>query len=266
MQTTPIFSIGFGSSNESSLLDTARTLFKDNQHLIKQGEHGLRTTLQGYNSPQDCLELNNQKAVEKIKEAIKKNATLFYSDIGFDISNLEFNVVNLWLNEMVACSAHKAHSHYGFQLSGCFYVDVPDGSDLIKLYTPLQKREHGENQLKEFNQYNAEFFGVRPKEGDMLFWESLLVHEVPELKYEGVRRSIAYDLSISKKIDVSKTNEIESKINLNSFITSQHFMRRKDLLFSAVKVIIFCPIYYPPKGFNKIWIFKKFSIKLFLIF
>ncbi len=50
---------------------------------------------------------------------------------------------------------------------------------------------------------------------------------------------------------------IESKINLNSFITSQHFMRRKDFLFSAVKVFIFCPIYYPPKGFSKIWIFKR---------
>ena len=222
MQTTPIFSVGIGKVNEPSLLNTARILFKENQHIIKQSEGGLSTTLQRYNSTSDCIVLNNQEAVEEIKEVIKKNAALFYSDIGFDISNLEFTVVNLWLNEMVSGSVHKPHSHYGFQLSGCFYVDVPDGSNLIKLYTPLQKKEHGDNPAKEFNQYNAEFYATQPKEGDMFFWESIMVHEVPQLKYEGVRRSIAYDLSISKKIEepiiCNKKTESEYKMNLQDYI------------------------------------------------
>jgi uncharacterized protein (TIGR02466 family) len=222
MQTTPIFSIGIGKASETSLLNTARTLFKDNQNLIQQGEDGLRTTLQRYNSTSDCAVLNNQKAVEKIKEAIKKNAALFYSDIGFDVSNLEFTVVNLWLNEMTSGSEHKPHAHYGFQLSGCFYVDVPEGSNLIKLYTPIHKKEHGDNHVKELNQYNAEFYGIHPEEGDMFFWESLMVHQVPELEYAGVRRSIAYDLSICKKIEqpiiCNKKTESEYKMNLQDYV------------------------------------------------
>jgi uncharacterized protein (TIGR02466 family) len=179
--------------------------------VIAVGNNGLSTTLQRYNSLQDCAILNNQLAVAEIKKSIKQNASLFYAGLGFDVEQLEFEVVNLWLNEMCSGGIHPPHCHYGFQVSGCFYVDVPQGSNLIKFYTPLQKKEHGDNPEKEHNQYNGEFYGNYVEEGDMLFWESLLQHEVPSLKFQGIRRSIAYDLSISKKLNLS----IESKYKMN---------------------------------------------------
>jgi uncharacterized protein (TIGR02466 family) len=223
MQVTPIFSVGTGMVNESSLLPVARQLFADNQQIITQGENGLRTTLQSYNSRQNCMELNNQKAVETIKEVIKKNAIKFYSNIGFDVEQLDFEVVNLWLNEMASGASHGTHSHYGYQVSGCFYVDVPQGSNLIKLYTPIKRLEHGNNPEKIYNQYNAQFFGVSPNEGDMYFWESLLVHEVPDLEFHGIRRSIAYDVNISRKVTDFKStlktkNNTEYKMNLQDYV------------------------------------------------
>jgi uncharacterized protein (TIGR02466 family) len=211
MELTPIFSVGVGKAKATNLLGVARQLFADNQSAIIAGGNGLSTTLQRYNSTQDCAILNNQSAVAKIKESIKQNASLFYAGIGFDVDQLEFEVVNLWLNEMDGGGIHPPHSHYGFQLSGCFYVDVPQGSNLIKFYTPLQKREHGDNPEKEYNQYNGKFYGNYVEEGDMFFWESLLQHEVPPLEFRGIRRSIAYDLSISKKLNTP----IESKYKMN---------------------------------------------------
>ena len=211
MEVTPIFSVGIGKSSEIQLLDVARELFKDNQDVLAEGEAGLRTTLESYNSTQDCAFLKNQQAVNKLKESIAKNAKLFYKGLGFDTELLMFEVVNLWLNEMAGVSTHKAHSHYGFQVSGCFYVDLPESSNAIKFYTPLHKREHGDNKPFEFNQYNAEFYQTAPKEGDMFFWESLLVHEVPEMNFSGIRRSIAYDLKISAKRDIAKKkNQLNS--------------------------------------------------------
>jgi uncharacterized protein (TIGR02466 family) len=199
MQITPIFSVGVGRAKAPELLSFARQLFKDNQHILKPAPNGLSTTLERYNSTHDCATLKNQKAVEAIKEVIIKNAVDFYAGIGFDVEKLEFTVVNLWLNEMQNESSHNIHTHYGFQLSGCFYVDVPQGSNLIKFYTPLKRVEHGGNPEKTYNQYNAQFFGTSPEEGDMFFWESLLQHAVPTLEFQGVRRSIAYDISISTK-------------------------------------------------------------------
>jgi uncharacterized protein (TIGR02466 family) len=199
MQITPIFPVGLGKASERGLLPIARQLFVDNQAVLASGDTGLVTTLLSYNSLHDCRPLNNLEAVEEIKTAIQKNAMQFYAGIGFDVDQLQFDVANIWLNEMRSGSYHVAHSHYGFQVSGCFYVDVPPGSDLIKLYTPLKKIEHGSNPKKDFGPYNAQFFKADPQEGDMFFWESMMVHEVPELEFSGVRRSIAYDVAISRK-------------------------------------------------------------------
>ena len=217
MEVTAIFSVGMGKAAVPELLPVARQLFYDNKHLLSESYGGLRTTLQRYNSLQDCAMLNNQEAVQVLKKSIKKNAMELYSKLGFDVEELDFEVVNLWLNEMCSGSSHPAHSHYGFQLSGCFYVDVPQNSNLIKLYTPLQRREHGDNPAKELGQYNAEFYGVCPEDGDMLFWESLITHEVPPLEFTGTRRSIAYDLKISKKLNRAQLGG-SYKMNLQDYI------------------------------------------------
>lgn len=216
MEVTPIFSVGVGKAKAPELLGAARQLFKDNQNVIGPGNNGLSTTLQRYNSAQDCAVLNNQEAVAIIKKTIAKNAASYYAGIGFDTDQLEFEVVNLWLNEMSSGSTHPPHLHYGFQVSGTFYVDTPIGSNLIKLFTPLKKLEHGDNPEKEYNQYNAQFYTNYVEEGDMFFWESLLHHEVPPLEFQGIRRSIAYDLSISKKLNTSVKSEY--KMNLQDYI------------------------------------------------
>jgi hypothetical protein len=44
----------------------------------------------------------------------------------------------------------------------------------------------------------------------MYFWESLLKHQVPALEFEGVRRSIAYDLKVSKKAHTEKKQKMNN--------------------------------------------------------
>jgi uncharacterized protein (TIGR02466 family) len=209
MEISPIFSVAIGKSNNTELLKIAKQLFADNQDKLQQGQNNLFTTLQRYNAKENSAVLNNQSAVNKIKEAILQNAIAFYAGLGFDVDQLDFDIPNLWLNQMKAGSSHTPHSHYGYQLSGCFYVNVPANSNLIKLYTPIKKIEHGDNPEKILNQYNAQYYVNHVDAGDMLFWESMLTHEVPDLQFDGVRQSIAYDISISKKIYT------ERKYNMN---------------------------------------------------
>jgi uncharacterized protein (TIGR02466 family) len=217
MEISPIFSVGIGKEQANNILPLARQLFKDNELILQDSDNGLRTTLRNYNSINDCEFLNNQNAVDNIKNAIKKGAENFYQKLGFDINQLQFEVVNFWLNEMQSGSSHIPHCHYGFQLSGCFYVDVPLGSDVIKFYTPLKKHEQGNNYRKEFNQYNSEFIKIKLLEGEMFFWESLMLHEVPALQFDGTRRSIAYDISISKKITPCNLKS-KYKMNIEDYI------------------------------------------------
>lgn len=200
MELTPIFSVGLGKADATPLLNAARQLFADNQEVITDGQNGLRTTLQRYNSLQDCAVLNNQAALNEIKAGIKARAIKFYAGLGFDTDDLDFEVVNVWLNEMRAQSTHPPHNHYGFQISGCFYVDVPTNSGVIQFFTNERGLERGDAQVKNYTPYTAKTLGISVDEGDMYFWESLLTHHVPALDFEGVRRSIAYDVSVAPKI------------------------------------------------------------------
>jgi hypothetical protein len=74
MELIPLFSIGVGKTKEIDLLKTARQLFLNNKNFLKEGEGGIRTTLQRYNSNTDTVELNNKEAVHLLKHAIEKNA------------------------------------------------------------------------------------------------------------------------------------------------------------------------------------------------
>lgn len=200
-----IFSENIGQFDESSVLPVARQLFADNKQKLCKTETGICTTLLSYHSDNDTAELNNKEAVNFLKTAIVNNAKLYYKELGFDVSQLNFNVKNLWLNEMEKSSFHEMHSHYGFQLSGCFYVDVPPNSGLINFHTSKTTYEPSSIPIKEYTKFNAPLFGLTVKEGDMVFWYSLMRHSVPELEFEGVRRSIAFDLKISRNRDIKQS-------------------------------------------------------------
>jgi len=224
MEIDPIFKIGIGTAKTPELLETARQLFADNQDKLKFTKDNHYTTLETYNSNEDATTLNNQNAVTILKNAIKHNASIFYAGMGFDVNTLNFEVANLWLVQMPSESTHSVHSHYGFQLSGTFYIDLPENSNQIKFYSPLKRLEHGDNLIEIYNEYNSQFCVKSLQEGDMLFWESLLMHEVPNLKFNGFRKSIAYDLKISKK--KSNLNESVYKMNLQDYIAVYNIENR----------------------------------------
>jgi uncharacterized protein (TIGR02466 family) len=216
MEVKPIFSVAIGKSSEPELLPVARKLLEDNKEtLLASEEKNLRTTLRTYNATKNCEVLNNPGAVAKISQVIEAKAKDFYAELGFDVDVLDFEVANLWLNEMSSDSSHSVHSHYGYQISGCFYVDVPDNSGFLRLYTPLNPVERTAAPVRNFTQYSAEFFCTTVQEGDMFFWESMLKHGVPELKFEGLRHSIAYDVRVSKKVEGTKETAYPKRNNFS---------------------------------------------------
>jgi uncharacterized protein (TIGR02466 family) len=216
MEITPIFQVALGTSNHVELVPIARQLFEENKNLLRSTDNGLMTTLQSYNSKQNCATLQNQNAVNHIKKIIIEDAKIFYAKLGYAIEYLDFDVDNLWLNEMPSKSQHVPHLHYGYQISGCFYVDTPQNSNLIKLYTPLRRLEHGDNPIVNYNQYNGQFYANYVKEGDLVMWESTIQHSVPSVEFEGIRRSIAFDLKIGKKIE----QERNYKMNLQDYVAT----------------------------------------------
>ena len=196
----PIFSIGVGKATDIENLHVAKNIFVENQNLFKlaNGQKLFRTTLKSY-SPKyvDNLEYKNKEDIEQIKESIRKKSIDYLTICGYKADVLEVKVHNIWLNEMEKNCVHENHMHYGYTLSGCYYVEVPKNSGKI-VFNDINKVDSCNTlSINEYTPYNSGSWSFVPEEGDMFFWKSTLQHEVPSSSFEGVRRSIAFDVIVT---------------------------------------------------------------------
>ena len=195
MEIKPIFSVGIGISECPEAVAFGLELFKENKELFRDTKtNNFSTTLKSYWHSKNAPEYKDTKNLYEIKALILKNVIAFFQGCGYDIENYEFVLNSFWLNEMASSSFHKSHMHYGYQVSGCFYVDVPVNSGPIEFTSPFGNAPLGGFEVKEYTPYSSDSWTLLPKPGDMFIWRSDLFHGVPRTSFEGIRKSIAFDV------------------------------------------------------------------------
>lgn len=166
-------------------------------------ENTFRTTLNQYGAPAsggaNVSPLPDSPELEAFKANIELNAISFFAFCGYDVENYDFKVANIWANEMTSNSFHAGHNHTGYVISGCFYVDVPEGCGGIVFTGPLSRIDKVPRGVKNYTVFNSTTWGITPEQGTMYMWESFLIHEVPQAIFDGTRRSIAFDVTIKQK-------------------------------------------------------------------
>ena len=198
MDIQPIFSTGIGKIKVLDYLEVARKIFAENRQLFCDAQTNFRTTLKEYlQNSNNTQTYANVQDVNEIKEVIKKNTLDYLTGCGYETSKVTLSVPNFWLNEMEKKSFHTKHDHYGYSISGCYYVDVPKDSGKIYFFNPITGETCKYLKIKKFTPMNSSNWNFLPEEGDMFFWKSTLSHEVPLVEFEGVRRSIAFDVLIT---------------------------------------------------------------------
>lgn len=107
-------------------------------------------------------------------------------------------VQNMWLNEMASGDRHPKHAHYGYSISGTFYVEVPEGSNKIGFYNPLDGVGHdlGSASPDSWTVSNSMSWWIPVESGNIILFPSHLKHEVPPMEFQGLRKSISFDLAL----------------------------------------------------------------------
>ena len=201
MNLAPIFSVGVASEIRQDLLEDARRLFDGRIPLSLSPEGKILTSLQGYDMGNNSMEkIAMHPEVHKISAAIKHEAKRFLDMMGANTEIYSIHVSNMWLNEMPSGTKSPLHYHYGHTLSGCYYVDVPPNSAGITFVNPMSLIPKQTVVPHHLTGYNSEDCTFHPKDGDMFLWESYLRHEVKPSEFEGVRRSIAFDVIIKQEV------------------------------------------------------------------
>ena len=199
MQIHPIFSLTIGNASLEEHLPLARELFVENKNNFKQStsHQNMVTTLGPYTSGE--VSHKESEKLEILKKAILNKAIEYVDTLGYKTSNRKISVSNIWFNEMKSESVHKPHYHYGANLSGCFYVDMPkDCGSITYTHNFLSVDPLHMVEVKEYNPANSEAWSFSPSEGDVYFWKATLQHEVQSAKFDGVRRCISFDVQITE--------------------------------------------------------------------
>lgn len=203
MEIQAIFVTGIGITSETSSLGLAQKIFADNKDVLVlySTSPNFKTSMETYYCEQAVTKnYVNEDDINQLKQVIKHNAFKYLEMIGYDISKFDLKVPNLWLNEMQSGSTRDTHMHYGFTLSGTYYVELPQNSgNILFMNSSFINTCVPNTSIQNYTPFNSGTWSISPKEGDMLFWKSDLLHSVPPAKFDGIRRSIGFDVVMAPK-------------------------------------------------------------------
>ena len=143
------------------------------------------------------MHILDRPQLSSLKHKIKEAVDYFVKDVlGI---NEQFKITTSWINRNGKDEHIHKHSHPNSIFSGVYYVDVnPQSSPIIfekpYLYTNIAHQsvqltydEHNKNQ------YNTDYYGIHPAEGELLMFPSWLEHTVLAQESEVHRISLAFN-------------------------------------------------------------------------
>ena len=107
-------------------------------------------------------------------------------------------IVNCWLNDIPSGAQIQMHTHYGYSLSGVFYVNVPENAWVLKFQRPVTSYFHRLTKISEFTEDNSDAWAFRVDTGNVVIFPSELVHGVPTMPFEGRRLSVNFDIILEE--------------------------------------------------------------------
>lgn len=194
------FCVGIGIDNLSDQINLANKIFLENRSILKNNNDLLTNFLYQTTNKNIINEnYNNLDDVYFLKEKILEKSIDYLKSIEWYKEYFEYEVVNFWINEIISNRGFQSpHSHSGQLITGTFYVNVPKNSCPIIFENPLKDVLPLSTLTSKivYNKYNSSSWTYSPTNGDLYIWPSNLIHLVPNTNFNGVRRSISFDVNV----------------------------------------------------------------------
>ncbi len=115
-----------------------------------------------------------------VEKLIQKHVQKYLKKLDYDVSAQDLKMTDFWVNMMSKNTIHTAHIHPRSVISGTFYVSVPKNSSGIKFHDPrISLFMNAPQQVTTVRKQNQRFVTLQPTVGDIVLFESWLMHEVP---------------------------------------------------------------------------------------
>ena len=151
----------------------------------------------GYTSYSSMTKLHQRFApFMELKKRIDRKVSSFVQAQEWEMQGRQLKMTDCWVNVMPSLVHHSLHLHPQSVISGTYYVALPKGSGILKFEDPrLGLFMAAPARKNPCSVGVAPFYGLRPKPGELVLWESWLRHEVTANAGNGERISISFNYS-----------------------------------------------------------------------
>ena len=175
----------------------AETLFDRYSSIMKSTENpSYFTTLKRYQPfwcSESLVDWSKDNEAQSLEKMFIDASDKFLTKIGYDTSEVELSLENMWLNRLKTGANTILHIHTGF-CSGAFYVRTPELQPALQFYNPTDFIRRPRLPIKEQTQYVNKIEYFPPEIGDLIIWESHLLHDVPYYMGSEDRMVISFDV------------------------------------------------------------------------
>jgi len=168
------------------LAHSIRSLARDDEAGIRWSREHRYTGYTSYASLNDLP--RRDPSFADLAKLLARHATNFAKECEFSLARKP-RLDSIWVNLIRGSGHHGAHIHPQSIISGTLYVEVPNGSGMIRFEDPRLPLMMAAPPRDEM------FVTVEPRPGLLLLWESWLRHEVLPGSGRGQRLSISFNFA-----------------------------------------------------------------------
>lgn len=159
---------------------------------LKWSEKNYKNGYTSYSSQDQIHQLSS--TFHDLEKRIVKHVSKYLQRLDYNATENDLKMTDFWVNIMGQNAIHTAHIHPNSVISGTFYVSKPKNSSGIQFQDPRLAQLMNSPVVKPAAQtHNQRFVTVFPEAGDVVLFESWLLHEVPLNITKDPRISVSFN-------------------------------------------------------------------------
>jgi len=191
-----LFQTGIFRSNSEQYLNMVKPIFKKAIDKVKKDNPNILKTV--YPTLLSNNIFNEEKA-KPLVDYVARTSWEILNNQGYDMDKMNVFFLDMFCQEHHKYSGHDTHTHPGAQITGFYFIEVPENSCRVVFQDPRQAKYHASLMQRDMSlvTLSSNEINFEPKLGDFFFTNSWLPHSFTRNANAKPMKFIHFSLGVS---------------------------------------------------------------------